>query len=100
LDRFKREIVEGISCFICGCSPEGKDFNHEHVIPDWVLREFELQNDQISLPNSSGFKYSKYKIPCCVSCNALLGKSFETQISKLLKGGYESACNHLKRHGP
>jgi hypothetical protein len=100
LERFKRDIVEGDCCFICGCSPEGNFFNDEHVIPDWLLREFELQNDQITLPNTFGFKYSKYKVPCCASCNTLLGKQFETPISNLLKRGYGAVCDHLKQNGP
>jgi hypothetical protein len=39
-------------------------------------------------------------VPCCVRCNSLLGQSFEIPISKLLKGGYEAVCEHLKKNGP
>lgn len=100
LSRFKQDIVEGDCCFICGCNRGSQTFNDEHVIPDWVLREFELQNHQIGLPNSFGLHYSKYKVPCCISCNSLLGKSIETPISKIFKGGYRSVLEHIKRHGP
>lgn len=100
LERFKREIVEGGGCFICGCSPKEHVFNDEHVIPDWLLREFDLHNKQISLPNLAGLKYSQYKVPCCVRCNSLLGQSFEIPVSKLLKGGYEAVCEHMKKNGP
>jgi|GEM_PF-4357372 len=100
LERFKREIVEGDCCFICGCSSDKHAFNDEHVIPDWLLREFDLQNKEISLPNRAGLKYSKYKVPCCAGCNSLLGQVLEVPVSKLLKGGYEAIYQHVKRDGP
>jgi hypothetical protein len=39
VQRFRREIVEGDHCFVCGAKPTEKPINDEHVIPDWVLRE-------------------------------------------------------------
>jgi hypothetical protein len=100
LERFRQDIVEGDCCLICGCSREIREFNDEHIIPDWVLRELKLQHHQIVLPNSFGLQYSKYKIPCCASCNSLLGDSIETPVSKLFKAGYQSVLMHAKCHGP
>ena len=54
LKRFRRDIVEGNCCFICGISPAKTQFNDEHVIPDWILKEFSLHNKLVTLPNSSG----------------------------------------------
>jgi hypothetical protein len=99
LERFKKDIVEGGCCFICGCSRGSRKFNDEHVIPDWLLREFNLHNHQIGLPNSFGLQYAKYKIPCCVSCNLHLGETLETPVSKLFKSGYASVLKHIKQHG-
>jgi hypothetical protein len=99
LERFKKDIIEGDCCFICGCSRGSRKFNDEHVIPDWLLRQFDLHSHQIGLPNSFGLRYSKYKIPCCGSCNSLLGKTLETPISKLFKSGYASVLKHAKRRG-
>jgi hypothetical protein len=100
LKRFRRDIVEGNCCFLCGISPTKTQFNDEHVIPDWILKEFNLHNKLVTLPNSSGFLYSKYKVPCCTSCNSLLGRAFEEPISRLLKGGYQDVLNHVMHDGP
>jgi hypothetical protein len=35
--RFLAEIRYGDGCFICGAKPGTKEFNNEHVIPNWVL---------------------------------------------------------------
>lgn len=100
LEKFQSDIVQGDCCFICGSSPNEVEFNDEHVIPDWMLREFKLHKKEISLPNAAGLKYSKYKVPCCVKCNLFLGQSFEIPISKLLKGGYETVYQHIQKRGP
>lgn len=100
LKRFRRDIVQGNFCFLCGVSPTKTPFNDEHVIPQWLLKEFNLHDKQVSLPNSQGLRYSKYKIPCCASCNSLLGETFEEPISKLLKGGYQDVYDHVIQNGP
>jgi len=100
LKRFRRDIVDGDCCFLCGASPKRTQFNDEHVIPDWILKEFDLHNKLVTLPNSRGFPYSKYKVPCCVSCNSRLGESLEGPISKLFRDGYQAICGHAVQHGP
>jgi hypothetical protein len=52
--RFLDEIANGDGCFICGAKPGTKEFNREHVVPDWVLRDRGLHSGNIALPNRSG----------------------------------------------
>lgn len=99
LRRFRRDIVEGDCCFLCGASPNEKDFNDEHVIPDWLLRYLGLHDKEITLPNSNTIKYSQYKIPCCADCNRFLGREIEEPISNILKSGIRGVAEHLKVHG-
>src|SRR5579859_1321856 len=88
IQRFVNDICEGNCCFICGKKPDEVAFNEEHVLPDWLLRKYNLHNRQITLPNLRGYTYSQYKIPCCVPCNTLMGETFETPISALVSQGY------------
>jgi len=99
-ERFEKDIVQGNHCFICGASPSEKNFNSEHVIPDWILRKYKLHDKSIYLPNMTTVKYGQYKIPCCVECNGLLSKEFEEPISKIIEGGYDSVSEYLKTEGP
>lgn len=49
--RFVEDIVRNGHCFMCGADPATTAFNGEHVIPDWILREFNLHDRRITLPN-------------------------------------------------
>jgi hypothetical protein len=96
LEDFMNDIVKGNCCFICGAQPGIKQFNDEHIIPDWILRKFDLYNRQITLPNGTFIKYGKYKVPCCLECNSELGKNIEVPISELLKKSYNEVVDEIK----
>lgn len=100
MSRFRSDICEGNCCFICGVSPSVRNFNDEHVIPQWLLREQGLFQKMISLPNGQSYRYDRYKIPCCVRCNALLGEKVERPVSQIVKGGMEAVADHLTKEGP
>ena len=99
IERFKNDIVFGDKCFICGADPKSKAFNGEHILSDWILREFGLHRRQITLPNLTGFKYSEYRIPCCKDCNSLMGNYFEVPISEAAKGGMKTFAPFCKKVG-
>lgn len=97
-ERFRDEICRKGSCFVCG-SPRGKNFNDEHVIPNWLQRHCGLHKETLTLPNGVRVKYGTYKIPCCEGCNSLLGDIYETPISKAMCGGYDSVIEFIKEGG-
>ena len=88
LEDFKSKIVGGNVCFICGCEAGSKPFNDEHVIPNWILRRYELHSKRIDLSNSSSLRYGQFTVPCCVDCNAELAKVYETPLSALFLRPY------------
>lgn len=92
---FINDIVEGNCCFICGQDPNSKEFNNEHIIPNWILSRFNLHDQYIILPNNTRFKYSQYTIPCCKECNSELGEKIETPISKLLSQSFEEIIEEI-----
>jgi hypothetical protein len=87
--RFLAEIEKGDGCFICGAKPGTKEFNDEHVIPDWVLRDRGLHSGNVVLPNAAAFMYGRYVVPCCRDCNEKMANIFEEPISAAFAQGYE-----------
>lgn len=99
-DRFHRDIVKGNCCFLCGAPPGSRPFNDEHIIPDWVLREYGLHNARITLSNGASIPYSQYVVPCCKECNEFHGRSVEEPISKLIRGPREKLIKHITTKTP
>ena len=95
-DRFVNDICLGSCCFICGAQPGSKPFNDEHVIPDWILRKFDLFDRTITLPNATTIKYARYNVPCCAECNSLMGRQVEERISKVVNAGPDAVQNHIR----
>ena len=40
--RFIEDICLGDCCFICGAKSNEKPFNNEHILPEWLLRRYNL----------------------------------------------------------
>ena len=87
---FAENILMGKNCFLCGCYPDGVEFNNEHVIPDWLLRHTGISNMSITLPNGRLLRYSSYKVRSCEQCNSFLSENVEEPISQAIKGGFDS----------
>ncbi|AXT59287.1 hypothetical protein D1816_02630 [Aquimarina sp. AD10] len=97
LQDFIKSIIENDNCFICGASPDSKDFNDEHIIPNWLLKKHSLHKQFVTLPNGTKFRYGQYVVPCCVDCNSELGDVYETPISKLLSKPYEQMIKEIQQ---
>ena len=97
LQDFLDRIAKGDCCFICGTDQSSKEFNNEHVIPNWILKKFNLYDATITLPNGTKLNYGQYKIPCCKDCNSELGKVYENPISELLSHPYDKVSNTIMK---
>jgi len=98
LEQFLDDIAKGECCFICGAKPDSKEFNDEHVIPNWILRKYHLHGKYITLPNGTKFAYGQYKVPCCSECNSELGDIYEKPISILLNKTYNEIVADIKQN--
>jgi len=94
-ERFTRDICSGQCCFICGVSRAAALFNDEHILPQWILRRFDLYGRTISLPNGRKVRYGSYTIRCCASCNSLLSKELEAPISRMFTGEHNAVVDQL-----
>jgi hypothetical protein len=97
--RFVEDICQGNCCFICGAKPGSKRFNDEHVLPEWLLRRFDLFNRTITLPNGTQHRYDQYIIRCCSDCNSLMGKEIEKPISEIVAKGADAVRDYVLRDG-
>jgi len=85
-DRFIADIGEGDCCFICGAKPGSKEFDEEHVFPDWIVRRFRLGSDFLDLPLDRSVSLRRYVVNCCQECNGRMSQVFETPLSTLTNG--------------
>ena len=99
-ERFVTNVCEGDYCFICDRSEREVEFNREHILPNWLLRQFGLHRGSVTLPNRELHGYGTYTIPCCVQCNTRLSEQFETPVSEAFKGGLAGVRAMVDREGP
>lgn len=90
LYRFIKDICQNNCCFICGVSSSHAKFNNEHILPNWLLKKYELHSQSITLPNGAKVRYGQYTISCCKQCNSLMGKKIEEPIYNLIRKGYKA----------
>ncbi len=97
LERFQERVCKGSVCFLC--AKESTCITKEHVIPDWILRRFQLYEKAMRLPNGTLLRYRNYVVPCCESCNGLLSRELETPISQAFAQGFEGVKQFLENGG-
>lgn len=99
-EKFCDIIIQKKSCFICGVNPKEAAFSKEHIFPDWILRDFNMNDAAIDLPNKEKHRYGTYVIPCCINCNNRMGSEIEKPLSEVLKAGHSSVVEYLEKNGP
>src|SRR5262249_18768816 len=98
-ERFVRDVIEGDACFLCGRRRTDLPFNDEHVVPDWILRRFNLHARAVRLPNNTSIRYDQYKVPCCEDCNSDSGRALESPVRDMLSSGYARFVRHVQQGG-
>jgi hypothetical protein len=98
--RFVTDICEGDHCFICGRTEQEARFNREHILPNWMLRQYDLHAKSVTLPNRTRHPYDSYTVGCCIDCNGELSRDFETPISHAFAAGFTGVRALIEREGP
>ncbi len=72
-------------CFLCleWFSDQNKN-TKEHVIPKWIIRDFNLKDDKI-IYQWNAVNYTHYVIPCCYNCHQKYLNPIEEKISSEFK---------------
>lgn len=82
IDDFIEAMESGDSCFLCLRPMDKVGRSREHVIPKWLLRRHKLFSEKIAIGDQTSLVYGTHTVPCCPSCNALLGREIEDPISR------------------
>lgn len=95
IDFFVDSIATGSACFVCSRQPKsGERFTREHILPRWLLKNFDLlgpgNRSRILLGNKRRASHAQYTVPCCSKCNALLGADIEQPIRELFRSSFEN----------
>lgn len=86
---FSRDYNSSQKCFLCGKILNRNNSTKEHIFPQWILKEFDLYNNVITLLNGTTFPYRMAVIPCCNNCNNMHLSQLEIYIKNETQKGYE-----------
>jgi hypothetical protein len=86
---YGKQVLDNKSCFLCGNDSTG--VTAEHVFAKWLLNKYKLWDQKIDILNATTLPYRQLTIPCCAECNETHLSRVETEVSKSVKEGFESA---------
>lgn len=89
-DVFASRSFDRKHCFLCGVRLGTKNTTREHIFPKFVLHEFNLWEQQLTLINGTTIPYRKVVIPCCRLCNNDHIGKLDNRIATFLKGGFKT----------
>lgn len=84
------QALDWSRCFLCGVELDNENRTDEHVFPRWMLRRFNLFNEQLNLFNGTGIRYSALTIPCCSECNNVWLSQIEDQVAEASADGRDA----------
>lgn len=76
------------TCFLCGA--KNGNLTKEHVMPKWLLEEFDLWDKHLTLLNGTVLPYRQLVIPCCKTCNGNYLSKIETEVKNNFFKGPEA----------
>lgn len=74
-------------CFLCGKFLNKDNGTREHVIPRWLLGQFDLFDERLTLFNRTLIPYRQVTIPCCNECNSVYLSRIEAIMEAAIKRG-------------
>lgn len=89
---FDKFTLDEHACFLCGDDVRHKG-TKEHVFPQWLLKDYNLRHEQLTLLNGSLIRYNQLTIPCCSECNNNSLSSLEKKIKESVLKGYDSVVD-------
>lgn len=86
---FDKMTFSNDRCFLCGDLLTEENRSKEHIYPEWLQKKFNLWNDSLVLLNRTSIRYRNLTIPCCKTCNGIMGAKIEKPIQQAVDGGYD-----------
>jgi hypothetical protein len=85
-DAFDKHDFSLNTCFLCGTRLSAATRSDEHVFAQWMLRRFDLYNQQLVLLNGTTIPYRQLTIPCCSRCNNEHLSKLEGRVRGVVEG--------------
>lgn len=67
-------------CVLCGTLH--KKLSKEHIVPRWLQKYFNLNDQQLRLSNGTSIKYNQAVVPACHTCNSEIFSCLEKRIQE------------------
>ncbi|MER5126922.1 hypothetical protein [Serratia marcescens] len=65
-------------CILCG--KLHNKLSKEHIVPRWLQKYFNLNNQKLRLSNGTSIRYNQAVVPACHTCNSEIFSSLEKRI--------------------
>ncbi|TOA55131.1 hypothetical protein CGK23_22745 [Vibrio parahaemolyticus] len=65
-------------CVLCGTLHN--KLSKEHIVPRWLQKYFNLNDQKLGLSNGTSIKYNQAVVPACHTCNSEIFSSLEKRI--------------------
>jgi len=88
-DQIQNRSIKKDHCFLCGVKLNRLNCSKEHIFSEWLLRRFNLWNNQLILLNRTSVSYRQAMISCCKGCNNILLSNIENLIKKASNDGFD-----------
>ncbi|GEJ45260.1 hypothetical protein [Chryseobacterium sp. ON_d1] len=77
-------------CFLCFCTLDKSNSSKEHVIPKWLFKKFNHNDDGIKLGNHTNLRYKQLTIPACKNCNNSILSQIEEAFISILDNSFKN----------
>ncbi len=68
-ERFMKDIIAGDACFLCGVHPKDRSFKDLLVLPEWLLRRYDLAQKTVRTARGTTVRHDQ--TPCPVAGRAI-----------------------------
>jgi hypothetical protein len=84
------KVADDSRCFLCGEEYAEGQRTDEHVFPSWLLNNYKLWDQKLTLLNGTAIPYRQVRIPCCRKCNNEHLSILENTVERAVTAGFDA----------
>jgi hypothetical protein len=98
-ERFMKDVIAGNACFLCGVAPTARPFKNLLVLPEWLLKRYDLAAKTVQTARGATLRYDENTVPCCQSCNILVNDEIERPVCDAVSRGGDALNDYVAKNG-
>ena len=98
-ERFMKDVIAGEACFLCGVQPNVRPFKDLLILPEWLLRRYDLAAKTVQTPRGPTLRYDENTVRCCQSCNILVNDEIERPVCDAVSRGGNAINDYIAKNG-